>query len=381
MPAAPVKFAYWVPNVSGGLVTSKIEQRTDWGYDYNRELAVLAENNGFDYALSQVRYMASYGAEYQHESTSFSLALLLATQRLKVIAAVHPGLWHPGVLAKLGATADHLSERPLRRERRQRLVQGRVHRARRALAGARRALPPLRGVHPRAARRSGPRTTPNSAATSTGSATSPSSPSRSTPRPAAPGDLPGRQLHAPPAPWPAGSPTGTSPTARTSTESSSRSPTSARRPPKSGRTAPKFGLNGFLIARDTEAEARETLREIVAKADTEAVTASARPSSRPDSPPADGKGMWQDSTLRGPRPVQRRLPHRPHRHAGADRRADRRLQEARRGPPPARLPALPGGGRVLRQAGAAAGARAGGPAPGRPTARLIPPPPRKRSPA
>jgi len=32
MPAAPVKFAYWVvPNVSGGLVTSKIEQRTDWG--------------------------------------------------------------------------------------------------------------------------------------------------------------------------------------------------------------------------------------------------------------------------------------------------------------------------------------------------------------
>lgn len=25
-----VKFAYWVPNVSGGLVVSKIEQRTDW---------------------------------------------------------------------------------------------------------------------------------------------------------------------------------------------------------------------------------------------------------------------------------------------------------------------------------------------------------------
>src|SRR5207302_2705066 len=81
----PLKFAYWVPNVSGGLVTSDIEQRTDWGYDYNRELAVLAENNGFEYALSQVRYTASYGAAYQHESTGFSLALLLATQRLKVI--------------------------------------------------------------------------------------------------------------------------------------------------------------------------------------------------------------------------------------------------------------------------------------------------------
>jgi FMNH2-dependent dimethyl sulfone monooxygenase len=105
----PLKFAYWVPNVSGGLVVSKIEQRTGWDYEYNRQLAVLAENSGFEYALSQVRYMASYGAENQHESTSFSLGLLLATQRLKVIAAVHPGLWHPGVLAKLGATADIMS--------------------------------------------------------------------------------------------------------------------------------------------------------------------------------------------------------------------------------------------------------------------------------
>ena len=98
-----------MPNVSGGLVTSTIEQRTDWSFGYNRKLARLAERAGFDYALSQVRYTASYGAEYQHESTSFSLALLLATERLKLIAAVHPGLWHPGVLAKWVATADHLS--------------------------------------------------------------------------------------------------------------------------------------------------------------------------------------------------------------------------------------------------------------------------------
>jgi len=105
----PLRFAYWVPNVSGGLVVSTIEQRTDWSYDFNRRLAVLAENNGFEYALTQVRYIASYGAAYQHESTSFSLALLLATERLKVIAAVHPGLWQPGVLAKWLATADHIS--------------------------------------------------------------------------------------------------------------------------------------------------------------------------------------------------------------------------------------------------------------------------------
>ncbi len=72
MPAAPAKFAYRVPYAGGGLVTSRIEQRTDRGHEYHRRLAVLAEDNGFEYALSQVRYMASHGAEYQRESTGFS---------------------------------------------------------------------------------------------------------------------------------------------------------------------------------------------------------------------------------------------------------------------------------------------------------------------
>lgn len=62
-----IKFAYWVPNVSGGLVVSKIAQRTSWDIDYNRKLAQLAEQNGFDYALSQIRFTAGYGAEFQHE--------------------------------------------------------------------------------------------------------------------------------------------------------------------------------------------------------------------------------------------------------------------------------------------------------------------------
>ncbi|NKJ97178.1 dimethyl sulfone monooxygenase SfnG, partial [Rhizobium leguminosarum bv. viciae] len=30
----PVKFAYWGPNVSGGLVISNIEQRTSWTIEY-----------------------------------------------------------------------------------------------------------------------------------------------------------------------------------------------------------------------------------------------------------------------------------------------------------------------------------------------------------
>lgn len=102
----PLNFAYWVPNVSGGLVVSNIEQRTSHSPDYNIDLARTAEQVGFDYALTQVRYLASYGADAQHESVSFSLALLAATERLKVIAAVHPGQWPAHILAKFAATAQ-----------------------------------------------------------------------------------------------------------------------------------------------------------------------------------------------------------------------------------------------------------------------------------
>ena len=107
--SAPVKFAYWVPNVSGGLVVSTIEQRTDWSLEYNQRLAVAAEKAGFEYALSQIRFTAGYGAEYQHESVSFSQALLHATTKLKVLAAILPGPWNPAVVAKQIATIDHIS--------------------------------------------------------------------------------------------------------------------------------------------------------------------------------------------------------------------------------------------------------------------------------
>ncbi|MGA8883790.1 MAG: dimethyl sulfone monooxygenase SfnG [Acinetobacter sp.] len=108
-PDQNIAFAYWVPNVSGGLVVSSIEQRTDWSYDYNVRLAQAAEQNGFDYALTQIRFTAGYGADNQHESVSFSHGLLAKTEKLKVIAAILPGPWKPALAAKQLATIDHLS--------------------------------------------------------------------------------------------------------------------------------------------------------------------------------------------------------------------------------------------------------------------------------
>ncbi|WP_416975893.1 dimethylsulfone monooxygenase SfnG [Streptomyces sp. 4F14] len=287
----PVKFAYWVPNVSGGLVTSSIEQRTDWGYDYNRELAVLAENNGFEYALSQVRYMASYGAEFQHESTSFSLALLLATERLKVIAAVHPGLWHPGVLAKLGATADHLSNGRFAVN----VVSG-------WFKGEFTALGEPWLEHDERYRRAEEFITAlRSIWTEDHTELA--------------GDfyrlrdftLKPKPLHTPEIFQGGNSTAARAMAGRVSdwyfsngkdfegvTEQIDDIRKSAA---QVGRTAPKFGLNGFLIARDTEAEARDTLREIVAKADREAVEGFGAAVKQAGQSTADKKGMWQDSTF------------------------------------------------------------------------------------
>jgi FMNH2-dependent dimethyl sulfone monooxygenase len=290
-----VQFAYWVPNVSGGLVTSTIEQRTDWGYDYNRELAVLAERSGFDYALSQVRYMASYGAEYQHESTSFSLALLLATERLKVIAAVHPGLWHPGVLAKLGATADHLSHGRFAVN----VVSG-------WFKGEFTALGEHWLEHDERYRRSeefiralkGIWTEDNYEQA---------------------GDfyrirdftLKPKPLNGPGRPHPEVFQGGNSTAARQMAgrvsdwyfsngkdfdgvkEQIADVTTEAER---HGRRV-RFGLNGFVIVRDTEAEAQETLREIVAKANRPAVEGFRDAVTQAGSSTSDRKGMWADSTF------------------------------------------------------------------------------------
>lgn len=104
-----LQFAYWAPNVSGGLVISDIPQRTGWTYDANKRYAQMAENHGFDYVLLQTRFFASYGAENQLEAATLASALASVTNKINIITAVLPGLWHPGVVAKIISTIDHIS--------------------------------------------------------------------------------------------------------------------------------------------------------------------------------------------------------------------------------------------------------------------------------
>jgi dimethylsulfone monooxygenase len=293
----PVKFAYWVPNVSGGLVVSKIEQRTDWGIEYNRQLAQLAERRGFEYALSQVRYMASYGAEYQHESTGFSLALLLATEKLKVIAAIHPGLWQPGVFAKLGASADVISggrfavnvvsgwfkgefqalgepwlehdERYRRSEEFIRVLKASWTEDEAEFSGdfynlhAYTLKPkPLQKPHPEIFQGG------NSTAA--------------------------RQMAGRVSDWYFMNGNSLEGVREQIEEVSGYALQQGREP---GRDI-RFGLNAFIVARDSEAEAREVVEEIIAKADREAVEGFGAAVKQAGQSSADKRGMWQDSEFK-----------------------------------------------------------------------------------
>lgn len=294
-PRQPLQFAYWVPNVSGGLVVSKIEQRTDWSYDYNVRLAQTAEQNGFDYALTQVRYLASYGAANQHESTSFSLALLAATERLKVIAAVHPGMWQPGVLAKFLTTADHISggraavnvvsgwlkneftqlgEPWLEHGERYRRAEEFIRYLREIwTADSAEFSGDFYRLHDFAMR----------------------------PKPL---DLPGR-------PHPEIFMGGNSTDARamggrvadwyfmnghTPEGAEQQIEDVAAHAAAAGRSV-KFGLNGFMIARDTEAEAHDVLQAIIDHADREAVESFGDAVKQAGASTKDRRGMWADATF------------------------------------------------------------------------------------
>ena len=111
----PIKFCYWVPafgtpgGPSNGFVASKIEQRTGWDLEYNVKLGQMAEQAGVEYALTAARFSAAHLADGQHEAVALSEFILARTQKLKVIVATLTGMWHPGVIAKMLCTADNLS--------------------------------------------------------------------------------------------------------------------------------------------------------------------------------------------------------------------------------------------------------------------------------
>lgn len=108
-----MQFAIWGSNIAGGFLRSAVEQDKDASFAYNLRLAQLADYLGYEAILYPVRYIGAIGGgnsgSGQLDPLATAAAIAAATRRIRLISAVLPGFLPPVTLAKMGATIDHIS--------------------------------------------------------------------------------------------------------------------------------------------------------------------------------------------------------------------------------------------------------------------------------
>jgi pyrimidine oxygenase len=103
----------FMPMANGGWILSTNAPPLDGSWEYNRKVALLAEETGFDFIMSMAKWRG-YGGVTQHwryalDSQILMAALAAVTRRVKVLATVHTLLQNPAVTAKMVATLDQIS--------------------------------------------------------------------------------------------------------------------------------------------------------------------------------------------------------------------------------------------------------------------------------
>ncbi|MBX9741588.1 MAG: LLM class flavin-dependent oxidoreductase [Beijerinckiaceae bacterium] len=78
---------------------------SDPAYDLARDVLLAADEAGFDIALFAERHL---GADL--EAWVLASAISAQTKRMKAMVAVHPGLWHPVMVAKMAASLDRIAK-------------------------------------------------------------------------------------------------------------------------------------------------------------------------------------------------------------------------------------------------------------------------------
>jgi FMNH2-dependent dimethyl sulfone monooxygenase len=107
----------FLPHQQGAWTPSRAPRQTSWTFDYNAELAVQADELGFDlvFALATWLGKGGYGGDIrfrEHALDPFmtSAALAPLTHNVLLISTVHILYgWHPLHIAKYGAVIDHMS--------------------------------------------------------------------------------------------------------------------------------------------------------------------------------------------------------------------------------------------------------------------------------
>jgi pyrimidine oxygenase len=107
------EFGVFLPIANGGWIVSKATPPLDGGWEQNRDAALIAEEQGFDFVMAMGKWRG-FGGETEHWGRSLEAVTMMAgiaalTKRVKVWATLHAILHNPAVAAKMIATLDHIS--------------------------------------------------------------------------------------------------------------------------------------------------------------------------------------------------------------------------------------------------------------------------------
>jgi pyrimidine oxygenase len=107
------EFGVFLPVANGGWIVSSTTPLLDGGWPQNRDAAIAAEAEGFDFVMAMGKWRG-FGGTTNHWGASLEAVTMMAgiaavTRRVKVWATLHTILHNPAVAAKMIATLDHIS--------------------------------------------------------------------------------------------------------------------------------------------------------------------------------------------------------------------------------------------------------------------------------
>lgn len=108
----------FLPLQSGGWSLSTLPASTSWSFPYNLEVTRFAEELGFEWAFGASEWLSKggFGGKTHYHDISLDPfiaadALSAVTQRIILLSTIHILYgWHPLMVAKFGATLDHISQ-------------------------------------------------------------------------------------------------------------------------------------------------------------------------------------------------------------------------------------------------------------------------------
>ena len=107
------EFGVFLPIANGGWIVSGTTPPLDGGWEQNRDAALIAEEEGFDFVMAMGKWRG-FGGTTLHWGSSLEAVTMMAgiaaiTKKVKVWATLHAILHNPAVAAKTIATLDRIS--------------------------------------------------------------------------------------------------------------------------------------------------------------------------------------------------------------------------------------------------------------------------------